>query len=394
MDLKLSPRYEELRAEVRGFLDDHHDEALAARDHYGPGKSRAIAWQAKLLERGYVGRTLPEEYGGAGLAPDVLEALVIQDEFARAQLPVGLSNQGIDMFVPTLLVFGNDEQKQKYIRPTMTGEMVWCQGYSEPGSGSDLASLRTRAERKGDHYVVNGQKIWTSTAKQADMMFALLRTDASHKHAGISYVLIPMSTPGIEIRPLMTMNGEASFNEVFFTDVEVPVENLVGEEGQGWTVGTTTLKFERGMLGRPDLSERLYLGCVDILKEVGLMENPTFRDRLMRLQARLLSMKYHGLRLLTDRLEKRDSGVSSLIVKLTGCQLNYDLCALAIDALGARGVLRAGSKHVVDDGSWQKTHMYSLGLIIGGGTAQIQKNIIGEAGLGLPREPKPALGGA
>lgn len=394
MDLKLSPRYEELRAEVRAFLEANREQARAARDHYGPGRERAIAWQTELLDRGYVGRTLPREYGGAGKEVDVLEALVIQDEFARAQLPVGLSNQGIDMFVPTLLMFGSEEQKQHYIRPTMTGEMVWCQGYSEPGSGSDLASLRTRAERKGDRYVVNGQKIWTSTAKQADMMFALVRTDTSHKHGGISYILIPMSAPGIEIRPLMTMNGEASFNEVFFTDVEVPTENLVGEEGQGWTVGTTTLKFERGMLGRPDLSERLYFGCVDILVDTGLIEDPCFRDRLMRLQARLLSMKYHGLRLLTDRLEERESGVSSLIVKLTGCQLNYDLCALAIDALGPRGVLRAGSTLVVDDGSWQKTHMYSLGLIIGGGTAQIQKNIIGEAGLGLPREPKPAAGGA
>ena len=390
MNLELSERYEELRAEVRGFLESNRERAVAATDHYGEGRDRAVAWQTTLVEKGYVARTLPKEFGGFGAEPDLLEVMVIQQEFARAKLSLGLSNQGIDMFVPTLLVFGNEEQQQRFIGPTIRGEMIWCQGYSEPGSGSDLASLQTRAVREGDSYIINGQKIWTSTAKQADMMFALVRTDTSHKHAGISYIVLSMDTPGIDVRPLMTMNGEASFNEVFFTDVKVPCENLVGEEGQGWNVGTTTLKFERGMLGRPDLSERLYLGCVDILERVGLKNNGAFRDRLMRLQARLLAHKLHGMRLVTDQLESRDSGVSSLIVKLGGCQLNYDLCALAIDALGERGVLRFGSKHVEDDGSWQKTHMYSLGLIIGGGTAQIQKNIISEVGLGMPREPKPA----
>ncbi len=388
MDLTLSERYVELGREVARFLEDHREESLGARDHYGPGRDRAVAWQTKLVEHGYIGRTLPKEYGGAGVEPDLLEAFVISEEFARAGVPLGLSNQGIDMFVPTLMVFGDEEQKRRSIGPTVRGEMVWCQGYSEPGSGSDLASLQTRAERHGDHYIVNGQKIWTSTAKQADMMFALVRTDTSQKHAGLSYIVLSMDTHGIEVRPLMTMNGEASFNEVFFTDVEVPCGNLVGEEGQGWMVGTTTLRFERGMLGRPELSERLYGGCVELAKDTGLLASSAFRDRLMRLQARLLALKYHGLRLLTDQLQTRESGVSSLIVKLAGCQLNYDLCAYAIDVMGERGVLRFGSTGVVDRGSWQKTHMYSLGLIIGGGTAQIQKNIISEVGLGMPREPK------
>ena len=355
-------------------------------------RSAVLDWQQTLVEHGFVGRTIPQEYGGFGRQFDLLEAMLIEQEFAAAGVTLGLQSQGIGMLVPTLLEFATEEQKREIIAPTLRGEMVWCQGYSEPGSGSDLASLTTRGVVDGDDYVINGQKIWTSTAKQAHRMFALVRTEAeAKKHAGISYILIDMKSPGIDVRPLMQMNGDASFNEVFFTDVRVPRANLVGEPGQGWQVGTYTLRHERAMLGRSFHSETYYQGCVQVLRDTGRLEDPIFRDRLMKLQSRVLAMKYHGYRLLSDRLHDRDSGVSALIVKLNGCQLNYDLCNLAVDALGPQGLLKPGSPRVRDLGMWQVEGMYALGLIIGGGTAQIQKNIIAEVGLGMPREPKARI---
>ncbi|HUP21364.1 MAG TPA: acyl-CoA dehydrogenase family protein, partial [Thermoanaerobaculia bacterium] len=388
MDLSLGPEHEALRAEARAFLEAHRAVSVTEREEMAD-RARTLAWQRLLVEHGYAAREVPSEYGGFGAAADPLAELVIQQEFARAGISTGLRNQGIDMFVPTALRYGTEEQKRRFVPPTLRGELIWCQGYSEPGAGSDLASLRTAARVDGDDYVVDGHKIWTSTAKQAHWMFALVRTDpdavrSGKKHAGITYLVLPMTTPGIEVRPLRTMTGEAIFNEVFFTGVRVPRENVIGQPGQGWEVATYLLRFERGMLGSPLYSRRLFRGCVDVLRDAGKLGDTLFLDRLMRLEARLLAMEHHGMRLLTDRIERRESGVSGLIVKLVGCQLNYDICRLAIDAMGVRGLLRRGAPSAVDDGFWQDTAMMSLGLIIGGGTAQIQKNIIAEAGLGLP----------
>ncbi len=395
MDTLIGAEYDSLRAEVRSFLVANEDAAIPAGPGFGGGASeareRVVEWQKRLVDAGYAGREVPRRYGGAGRQPDPLASLAIEEEFHSAGISLGMENQGISMFVPTLLHFGREDQKQELIRPTIRGELIWCQGYSEPGSGSDLASLRTSAVLDGDEYVINGQKIWTSGAREADMMFALIRTEAdAGKHGGISYLVLSMDTPGLDVRPLMTMTGDASFNEVFFTDARVPATNVIGRPGQGWEVGAYTLRFERNMLGRSNATENHVAGCVEILRETGLIDSPVYQDRLLRLEGRVQAMKYHQLRLLTDRLKKRDSGAGGLIVKLNNCQLNYDICALAIDAMGERGVLKRGSKHVRDYGAWQRNYMYALGLIIGGGTAQIQKNIIGERGLGLPREPKPA----
>ncbi|HYB98579.1 MAG TPA: acyl-CoA dehydrogenase family protein [Candidatus Limnocylindrales bacterium] len=393
MDLSYGPKYEEFRQQVRDFLAAHANDAPRAGVGFGEGMASIRGWQKTLVENGYASRTVPREYGGFGARPDLLENIIIDEEFRKAGISRGMTNQGISMFVPTLLQYGTEEQKRQYIGPTIRGEMIWCQGYSEPGAGSDLASLKTSAVLDGDEFVVNGHKIWTSTAREAQMMFALIRTEPeAPKHKGISYLLIDMKSPGITIRPLVMMTGQAGFNEVFFDNVRVPRRNLVGERGQGWEVGKATLIHERNMLGAADHTEDMLYRCIDVLRDYGVADQPVFRDRMMKIAARVYAMKYHSLRMLTDRLRKAPPSAASLITKLNGCQLNHDVCKLAIDAMGEAGVLRRGSPRVRDDGSWQTEYMFQLGLIIGGGTAQIQKNIISEIGLGMPREPKTAKG--
>ncbi len=397
MDLAYSPEYEAFREEVRAFLAKHGPSAPRRFGVSRPSEE-AIVWQKLLIEHGYAARTIPKQYGGYGAEPDILKSRIIAEEFTAARVPMGLAGQGISMFVPTLLELGTEEQKKQFIEPTLKGEIVWCQGYSEPGSGSDLASLQTRAHEDGDDFIINGQKIWTSTAHASDMMFCLVRTEPdAPKHQGISYLIFSMKTPGIEVRPLTTMTGHAEFNEVFFTDVRVPRTQIVGERGQGWFVANATLKHERGMLGDPNQAATRLREIVDLMhKETldgqRLIDNPLFRDRLVQLQARVAAMQFHGLRLLTAATKKEDAGIARLIVKLQGCEINHQLAALAIDALGELGVLYSGSPHLRADGMWQHRYMFDLGLIIGGGTAQIQKNIISERGLGMPREPKLANG--
>ena len=395
MDLSYSPQYEAFRAEVRSFLDKNKSKAPVSRGMMSAG-SGTLAWQQLLIENGYAARTIPKEYGGFGAEPDILKSRIIAEEFTAAGAPMGLGGQGISMFVPTLLELGTEEQKKKYIEPTLKGKLVWCQGYSEPGSGSDLASLQTKAHEDGDDFIINGQKIWTSTAKSAHMMFCLVRTEPdAPKHEGISYLIFSMDTPGIDVRPLTTMTGHAEFNEVFFTDVRVPKTQIVGGRGQGWFVANATLKHERGMLGDPNQAGARLREIVDLMHEETmdgerLIDNPLFRDRLVQLQSRVLAMQFHGLRLLTASSKGEDAGLARLIVKLQGCEINHQLAALAIDALGELGVLYGNSPHLRAHGSWQHRYMFDLGLIIGGGTAQIQKNIISERGLAMPREPKPA----
>jgi alkylation response protein AidB-like acyl-CoA dehydrogenase len=392
MDLAYGPEYETFRAEVRDFAQQFGGRA----PRFLGFNEESRAWQRLLIEHGYAARTVPKEYGGFGAAADILKSRIIAEEFIAAGLPMGMANQGISMLVPTLLELGTEEQKQRWIGPTLRGETIWCQGYSEPGAGSDLAALATRAVEDGDDFVINGQKIWTSTAAQADMIFCLVRTEADNpKHEGISYLIFSMKTPGIEVRPLVTMTGRAEFNEVFFTDVRVPKTQIVGARGQGWLVANATLKHERGMLGDPNQAGTRFRALVDMMlnEEVDgrrLMDHPVWRDRLLKLQARVMAMEYHGLRLLTASAKGEDPGIARLIVKLMGCELNHQLAGFANDILGELGVLYGQSPHLRASGAWQTSFMFDLGLIIGGGTAQIQKNIIAERGLGMPREPKAA----
>jgi alkylation response protein AidB-like acyl-CoA dehydrogenase len=392
MDLSYGGEYEAFRDEVHRFITDHSDQVPKGD---GMRSKPVLDWQALLIENGYAARTIPRKYGGHGAEPDILKARIIAEEFANAQVSTGLGGQGIQMLVPTLLEVGTEEQKKRFIGPTLRGEIFWCQGYSEPNAGSDLASLTTSAVLDGDEWVVNGQKIWTSTAKQAEWIFCLVRTEPdAPKHKGISFLLFSMDTPGIDVRPLKTMTGDSTFNEVFFTDVRVPKEQIVGSRGEGWFVANSILRHERGMLGDPNATFARLNALIELMQQETVdgrrvIENPVFRDRLMQIQGEVMAMRFNDMRILSAKLNNKDASLAGMIVKLQGTELRHRLEGLAIDALGELGLLYEDSPHLRAHGAWQAQHMLYLGLIIGGGTSQIQKNIISERGLGMPREPKP-----
>ena len=394
MDLSFGAEYDEFRSEVKKFIAASGDKSPKQS---GIGNAEAIGWQKILIDNGYAARTIPEEYGGFGAEPDIIKSRIISEEFSNAQISTGLGGQGISMLTPVLLEMGTEKQKQQFIKPTIHGEMIWCQGYSEPGAGSDLASLTTKAELDGDEWVINGQKIWTSTAHLADWIFCLVRTEPkAPKHQGISFLLFSMDTPGIDIRPLVDMTGDANFNEVFFTDVRVPKDQIVGQRGQGWQVANAILGHERGSLAPPDAALARLNGVIKLMNSESVngervIDNPIFRDRLMKIQGRVLAMKCNDMRLLSARINKgQDAKLAGMVVKLLGTELRHELEALAIDVMGEIGIAYGDNPYVRGNGSWQYQYMYFLGLIIGGGTSQIQKNIISERGLGMPREPKPA----
>ena len=403
MDLEYGSQYEDYKKEVQAFCDKYKgiqfsDTAkvplTSNNKSCGPSMSRSD-WQKTLIENGYFARSIPKEYGGFGGESDVIKSRIAATEFSNSGIPGPMGGQGIDMLVPTLLELGTEEQKNKYIKPTLYGEMIWCQGYSEPNAGSDLASLQTKGELIDDQWVINGQKIWTSTAQYSQMMFCLVRTEPeASKHAGISYLLVPMDTPGLEIRPLVDMTLKAGFNEVFFTDVTIPGDNIVGNRGEGWAVANATLGHERGSLANPNATMNRLNMLIDRMKKETingetLIENPIYRDRLLQLQGKVMAFQSHALRVLSAKLNPgQDVKVGKMIQKLIGTELRHELEGLGIDIMGELGTLYEDSPHLRDGGSWQFTYMYFLGLIIGGGTSQIQKNIISERGLGLPREPK------
>ena len=392
MDLNYGQEYEDFRSEVQSFIKTNEKVNLHGAKLRSPER---VEWQKKLIDHGYFARSIPKQYGGFGGEVDIIKTRIIAEEFAKSPIPKPLGGQGIQMLVPTLLELGNEEQKQTYIKPTLHGEMIWCQGYSEPNSGSDLASLQTKGELDGEEWVINGQKIWTSTAKFAQMCFCLVRTEPeAPKHQGISFLLIPMDSSGIEIRPIMQMTLDADFNEVFFTDVRIPKENIVGERGEGWKVANSILGHERGSLADPNVTMTRLNALINLMKDETIdgqriIDKDSFRDRLLKIQGRVLAQQSNALRILSGQINKdQNTSMARLITKLQGTELRHELEALAIDAMGELGTLYENSLHLRDNGSWQMSYMYFLGLIIGGGTSQIQKNIISERGLGMPKEPK------
>jgi alkylation response protein AidB-like acyl-CoA dehydrogenase len=394
MDLALSPEHEAFRRRVRAWLKAHlpkREPDDIARGFDDPVRvARLKAWQRTLHEGGFVAMGWPKEYGGQGAG--VMEQTIVNQELVLARAPQQIGMMGVQMVGPTLIQFGSDDQKRRYLRRILAADDIWCQGYSEPGAGSDLASLKTRAELVGDEFIVNGQKVWTSNAQIADWIFCLVRTNPSApKHRGISYLLIDMKTPGITVRPLIQMTGDAGFNEVFFDNVRVPRQNLVGELDHGWQVANATLAHERNMLGSTTRTQQMFNGLLRLAQTrrrngKAASADPVLRQKLAALMIRVEAMKYHSLRQLTDALHGRHPGIAASTNKLVSTELNHDIAALALEVMGNYGPLARSSAHVLDRGVWPYEFMFTLGLIIGGGTSQIQKNIISERGLGMPRQ--------
>jgi alkylation response protein AidB-like acyl-CoA dehydrogenase len=298
---------------------------------------------------------------------------------------------GLRMLAPTLMQYGTEVQKQRYLPPILRAEEVWCQGYSEPNAGSDFASLQTRAEVDGDDFVVNGQKIWTSGAHYADFCFLLVRTDSeAPKHRGISYLMVDMHSPGITVKPLRQMTGAATFNETFFDHVRVPKTNLIGELNRGWYHATTTLSYERTLLANSARTELFFEDMLALARRGRPNGTPTTADAVIRQKIAQLKIETEIAKLLfyrnlTTELRGDIPGPEASIMKLYSTELNHHLCGMALELMGPYSSLWQDSPYVVDDGAWHYEYMFTLGLIIGGGTSQIQKNIIAERALGLPK---------
>ena len=347
MDLTLSAEYEAFRRDIAALLEANRDKA-PTQDDVGMKNPKRLAWQKWLIENGLAARTIPKEYGGYGAEADLLKSRIISEEFARTGIPRGLTNQGVSMLVPTLLELGTDAQKDAYIRPTLMGDMIWCQGYSEPGSGSDLASLSTKAHIDGDDYVINGQKIWTSTARQADMIFCLVRTEPdAKKHEGISYLLFSMDTPGIEVRPLVDMTMSANFNEVFFNDVRVPASNLLGgEEGKGFIQLMQKLPQERHIIGLQGVGmiERALHETINYVKDrkafgQTIMDFQNTQFKLAELDTELTAATVFLDRYLELHIEGRFDAIAAAKAKLLTTELQGKVMDECLQLHGGYGYM-------------------------------------------------------
>ncbi len=393
MDLAYGAEYEDFRAEVRAFLEENWSPKGDAAER--PRRESRTRFRRLATERGYLYRSVPRRFGGSEQEPDALRAQVIGEEFARVRAPGEVSGNGMSMLVPTLLERGEEWQKEFFIPKTVSGDCRWAQGYSEPGSGSDLASLRTRGELVGDEWVLNGQKIWTSDALDCQYMFTLVRTepDAS-KHAGISHLLVPLDQPGIEIRPLKMITGESHFNEVFLNDARTKADWIVGGRGEGWQVSRTTLKHERNMIG--SRSQILFDSLFRLARKATIdgrpaLEDPIIRERVAALEAWVWAQRYSGYFQTTCGLNGGDPGLLPLMNKLLSTEIGHEITRVAIDLIGDASLLEPFGESGASRGNerWMNQFMGSLGSAIAGGTSNIQRNIIAERGLGLPREAAP-----
>ncbi len=387
MDLSFSAEHELFRERLRTFLEEGW-----TRPRTKGEKVDASAFRAAAIERGYLYRGIPQRLGGSEQAPDVVKARIIAEEFERVRAPGEIKGVGTQMLVPTLLECGTEWQKDRFIPRTLTGEYRWCQGYSEPGSGSDLASLRTRGVLEGDEWVVTGQKVWTSYAKQADFMFALVRTEPdAPKHEGISYLLIDMRSPGVDVRPLKQINGGEEFNEVFLNEVRTPADWIVGERGKGWLVSKSLLKHERNMIGGVDRSDKLFSSLLALARRTmrdarPAIEDAWVRDRLAALKARLEIMRYSSFIQFTRENQGQPAGRTQMMNKLYQSNYAAEVARLATELLGDIGLLSPIGVEKPGSERWLEQYMNSLAAAIAGGASNIQRNIIAERGLGLPRD--------
>jgi alkylation response protein AidB-like acyl-CoA dehydrogenase len=384
MDLHFTPEQEKFRADARAWLKDRLDGKFAkVRGRGGPGDEHELfderwEWEQELGRDAWIGLGWPAEFGGRGAT--LVEQVIFYEEYARARGPgrVGIIGEGL--LGPTIVHFGNAEQKRRFLPGILRGTEIWCQGYSEPDAGSDLANVQTRAERDGDEWVITGQKVWTSLAHWSQWIFVLCRTDRdAPKHKGLSYLLVPMQQPGIEIRPIVQITGHSEFNETFFDGARTAAENVVGEVNDGWRVAMGTLAFERGAstLGQQLAFENeLY----EITEYARALHDPTVRQRLAEAWITLRVMRYHALRTL-PMLEHGTLGPPTAIHKLLWASFHRALGELAIDVLGPAGI-------AAGDDRFTRLFLYSRADTIYGGSNEIQKNVIGEQALGLPREPR------
>lgn len=393
MDLSFSAEDERFRAEVRDWLArelpafGYPD--IDQRRRRDPELRRA--WEDHMCRHGWSGISWPAEFGGKGLP--LQRQVIFWEEYASADAPMGINVLGHGILGPTLVVYGSDEQRNRFLPRILRNEEIWCQGYSEPNAGSDLASLTTRAERRGDVYVLNGQKVWTSFAHLSDWCFLLARTDPeAPKHKGISFLLVDMHAPGVEVRPIVQMTGEADFNEVYFNDVEVPVAMRVGAENGGWPIAMAASAFERGtyFIPRQVRMQRELEALIRLAKSrnegsAAVADDPVVRDRIARLYVDVTVMRLHSYRTLTQLMTSDVPGPESSYTKLFWSEAHQELMNLAMDVLGADALLDHEDAHVADHGRWQYDYLYTRAETILAGTSEIQRNVIAERALGLPR---------
>lgn len=386
MDFRDTPDEAAFRGELRSWLASALPSDWSERDpHVGRWDFEyAREWSRKLFDAGYSGLTWPKEYGGQGMSP-TYQAIYLE-ETAKADAPDHVGVIGLGMAGPTIIAHGTPEQKAAHLRGILSAETIFCQGFSEPGSGSDLASVRTRAELDGDEFVVNGQKVWSSYAHVADWCILLTRSEpGSQKHRGLTYLLLDMHAPGVEVRPLRQITGDPEFNEIFLTDVRVPVANVVGEVGGGWQVAMTTLLHERGTLGFALTArlEVLFRRLVITAQKTGAAADPLVRDRIADLWVDLQGLRFTNYRSLTALVKTGVPGPEGSVAKLHWSEANQRLTSLAVELLGPDGQLSGEGGFW--GGYWQYQQLRSRGNTIEAGTSEILRNIVAERVLGLPR---------
>ena len=390
MDFTDSPAEAEFRSEVREWLREHLPQGWLSDPDPMPSDRDAEVelrrwWQKELYEGGWAGLSWPAEYGGRGAS--LVEQVIFNQEAAKARAPEPINVIGLYMAGPTIISWGTEEHKKRYLAPLLSGEEIWCQGFSEPGAGSDLAGGRTRAVREGDQYVVNGQKVWTSYAHIADYMILVARTDPdATKHAGLSYFLVDMKQPGVDVRPLVQITGDPEFNETFFDDAVVPADQRLGEEGDGWKVAMTTLGHERGTMafGLQIQAQRAVDALKELVRKQGVADDPVVREKVARFQVDVDAMRVTNLRALSKLKESGVPGPEGSMPKLMWERIQQGVGEYAMELLGTQSLISEG-EHAVRDGYWQYFHLRSRGNTIEAGTTEIQKNIIAERVLGLPR---------
>ena len=377
---------DEFRAEVREWLADNLvGEYAALKGLGGPGKEyqafeERLTWNRLLAAAGLTCLGWPVEHGGRGLT--VAHRVAFYEEYAKADAPDKVNHLGEELVGPTLIAYGTPEQQQRFLPTILDVTELWCQGYSEPGAGSDLANVATTAVLDGDHWIINGQKVWTSLAHWAQWIFVVARSEkGSKRHAGLSYLLVPLDQPGVEIRPINQLTGDSEFNEVFFTDARTDADLVVGEPGDGWRVAMGTLTFERGVstLGQQIRYARELSGIVDLAKANGAIDDPLIRERLTRAWAGLQTMRSYAM----ATMDVEQPGMDN-VSKLLWANWHRDLGELAMDIKGKEGLLTDGGEF----DEWQRLFLFSRSDTIYGGSNEIQRNIIAERVLGLPREVK------